>query len=344
MSSKQEYPLRIRGVLGSPYSLKMRAILRYRHIPFKWVPQHSKWDDLPPFPLIPAIAFPDATGSYTDTMIDSSPLIMRLEGMYSERSLVPTDAVVAFIDYLLEDYADEWVTKQMYHYRWYYEDAIDKAGKLLPLDSDQQVPAHKLESFSKFITERQISRRALVGSTEENKPAIEQSFHRLLDMMQAHLEVAPFLLGERPGRGDFALYGQMTQLLRWDPESVRIGIERAPRMVNWVDRTDDLSWWDVDGENGWVTRDAIPPTVLALLPEIGRTYAPFLLANEAAMEAGAETFSCVIDGHPYSQGTFVYQRKCLNWIREEYAKLSDTDRHDVDALLAGTGCEILFMS
>ena len=32
---------------------------------------------------------------------------MRLEGMYSERSLVPTDAVVAFIDYLLEDYADD---------------------------------------------------------------------------------------------------------------------------------------------------------------------------------------------------------------------------------------------
>ena len=125
---------------------------------------------------------------------------------------------------------------------------------------------------------------------------------------------------------------------------MRIGIERAPRVVNWVDRTDDLSWWDVDGNNGWVTRDAIQPTVLALLPEIGRTYAPFLLANEAAMEAGADTFSCVIDGRPYSQGTFVYQRKCLNWIREEYAKLPDADRRDIDSLLAGTGCENLFMT
>jgi glutathione S-transferase len=264
--------------------------------------------------------------------------------MYSERSLVPTDAVVAFMDYLLEDYADEWVTKQMYHYRWYYNDAIDKAGKLLPLDSDQQMPVETLSRFSEYITERQIGRRALVGSTEENKPAIEESFYRLLDMMQAHLAVAPFLLGDRPGRGDFGLFGQMTELLRWDPESVRIGLERAPRMVNWVERIDDLSWWDVEGANGWVTRDAIHPTTLALLPEIGLTYAPFLLANEAAMEAGAETFSCVIDGHPYSQGTFVYQRKCLKWIREEYAKLSANDRRDVDALLAGTGCEILFTS
>ncbi len=77
----------------------------------------------------------------------------------------------------------------------------------IQIDSDQQLPAHKLEPFSKFITERQISRRALVGSTGENKPAIKHSLHRLLDMMQAHLEVAPFPLGERPGRDDFALFG-----------------------------------------------------------------------------------------------------------------------------------------
>jgi hypothetical protein len=105
----------------------MRAVLRYRHIPFRWVPQGSQWDDMPPFPLIPVIGFPDAEGNYTDAQMDSSPLIMRLEGMKAGRSVVPTDPVVAFIDYLLEDYADEWVTKAMYHYRWYYDEAIAKA-------------------------------------------------------------------------------------------------------------------------------------------------------------------------------------------------------------------------
>ena len=165
---------------------------------------------------------------------------------------------------------------------------------------------------------------------------------RILGLMETHLETSPFLLGDRPGRGDFALYGQMTQLLRFDPVSARIGIATSPRMVHWVERTDDLSWWEVDGDAGWVTRDSIAPTTLALLPEIGRTYAPFLLANDAALAAGDETFSCVIDGHPYSQGTFVYQRKCLAWIREQYASLTVADRADVDALLEGTGCGILF--
>jgi hypothetical protein len=98
----------------------------------------------------------------------------------------------------------------------------------------------------------------------------------------------------------------------------------------------------VTGDEGWVARDAIPATTLALLPEIGRTYVPFLLANDAALADGNETFSCVIDGHGYSQGTFVYQRKCLAWIRDEYAALNLADRTDVDALLEGTGCESLF--
>ena len=97
-----QHPLKLRGALGSPYSLKMRAVLRYRRIPFRWVPQGSAWDDLPPFPLIPVIGFPDADGHYGDAQMDSSPLIMRLESTFEGRSLVPADPVVAFVDYLIE--------------------------------------------------------------------------------------------------------------------------------------------------------------------------------------------------------------------------------------------------
>jgi glutathione S-transferase len=338
------HPLKLGGAYGSPYSLKMRAVLRYRRIPFTWVPRDSKWDDLPPVPvrLIPAIAFPDGDGVYGEAQIDSSPLIMRLEGMHTERSLVPTDPVVAFLDYLIEDYADEWVTKAMYHYRWYYEEAIEKAGSLLPLDMDQQMSDEQWQKATRFITKRQISRRALVGSTEENRPVIEQSYERLLALLQRSIGGGPFLLGERPGRGDFGLFGQLRQLIGWDPVSARIAVSHAPRVVNWVERADDLSWWAVEGDDGWCDRESIPPATVDLLSEIGRTYVPFMLGNDRAARAEEAEMSCVIDGMEYRQGTFPYQVKCLAWLRAEHAALSPADRAAVDSMLAGTGCEALF--
>ena len=75
--------------------------------------------------------------------------------------------------------------------------------------------------------------------------------------------------------------------------------------------------------------------------EIGRTYAPFMVANAAAVESGAEEMEFQLDGVRYWQRPFPYQKKCLNWVREEYAKLSSDDRSFVDGLLAGTGCEVL---
>ena len=338
-------PLRIAGALGSPYSLKMRAVLRYRRIPFQWVLRGSKWDDLPaaPVALIPAISFPDQNGAYPDAMIDSSPQIMRLEELVPDRSIVPVDPAVAFLDYLLEDYGDEWVTKQMYHYRWWYEDAVAKAGMQLPLDIDQQMPAEQLERSRLFITDRQQSRMALVGSTEGNRPVIEHSYERLLDLFDAHLATTPFLLGERPGRGDFGIFGQFSQLVGWDPESARVAVDRAPRVVHWVNSTDDLSWLPVDGDAGWTDAGSIQATISDLLCEVGRTYAPFLLANAAALESGADEVICTIDGHEFRQGPFAYQAKCLRWLRAAHDELDPGSRAAVGRMLADTGCEQLFV-
>ncbi len=341
------HPLLLAGVYGSPYSLKMRAVLRYRRIPFRWVLRGSRWDvgfPAVPVAIIPAIAFPDADGAYTTAMVDSSPQIDRLETMYEERSLVPPDAVVAFVDALVEDYADEWVTKAMYHYRWHhrYPAAIDKASSLLPLNQELHMAERQHVAAKRFITDRQVGRTALVGSTDANRPVVEDSYRRLLHLLQAHLESHDFLCGSRPGRGDLGLFGQLSQLVHWEPDSMQLAIEEAPRVMVWVDWLDDLSWWDVDGDLGWCGRDELPDTTRLLLGEIGRTYAPFMLANGAALDAGVEEVVCEIDGREYRQAAFPYQGKCLRWMRDRYAALSTDERAAVDALLAGTGCEQLF--
>ena len=346
MSNNQ---LVLAGQYGSPYTLKMRAVLRYRHIPFRWVLRDSKWDDLPapPVPIIPVIAYMNDDGTYGDITVDSSPQIMRLENEFGERSIVPTDPALAFIDMLIEDYGDEWITKAMYHYRWAYQDDIDKAGNLLPVSRDLQLNSDQAQQSYDFITNRQITRRELVGSTELNQPIIEGSYVRLLELLTQLFATNDFLLGDRPGRGDFGIFGQLTQLAKWDPTPMAIAAKRAPKVINWVDRMDDASWLPVEGDQGWASLDALPQATTLLLSEIGRTYAPFMAANAHALVAGEDEVVCDItsvDGQSsatYRQGPFKYQAKCLQWLREAYQALSDIDRSRVDTVLAGTGCEPL---
>src|SRR5579862_297369 len=90
-------PLKLVGGYGSPYSRKMRAVLRYRQIPFRWIMRGSSADvGIPPVPvaLIPVLVFP---GTPDEAMIDSTFQIKRLESMYPERSLIPHDPALAFL-------------------------------------------------------------------------------------------------------------------------------------------------------------------------------------------------------------------------------------------------------
>ena len=39
---------------------------------------------------------------------------------------MPSDTKLSFLNYVLEDFGDEWVTKYMFHYRWHFEDDIER--------------------------------------------------------------------------------------------------------------------------------------------------------------------------------------------------------------------------
>jgi glutathione S-transferase len=339
--SLSDSPLLLVGAPGSPYSRKMRALLRYRRLPFRWIVRGSPSDrGIPEVPvgLIPVLVFP---GAAPEAMIDSTFQLRRLEALSGERSVLPPDPAFAFLDALLEDYADEWVTKAMFHYRWAYDADIRKASRVLPLWRRVDVADERVAPFSKMFAERQIGRLGVVGSNETTGPVIEASYRRLLSLLDAHLQRQPFLFGARPAAADFALFGQLTQLVLFDPTPAALAAEEAPRVYAWLEVVEDLSGSAAE-DSDWTPRDGLPGTLRALLAEVGRVYAPFLLGNAAALDAGAERVECEIDGRPWVQEPFPYQRKCLVWLREQHAALSADDRAVVAGWLDGTGCERLF--
>ena len=338
-------PVEFMGVAGSPYSRKMRALLRYRNIPYRMISGGQAVAADRPQPrvrLLPTFYLPDANGD-TVAVTDSTPLIRRFEVERKGRSVLPTDPVIRFLDYLLEDYADEWLTKCMFHFRWAHQADIDKAGSILPFYTRVDVTDEEVAPLSRRIADLQVGRLYVVGSNEKTGPVIEASYRRFLACFDAHLQASPFAMGKRPGASDFGLYGQLTQLALFDPTPVAITVAKAPRVYGWTENMEDLSGLDVS-EKDWITRGTMPDTLRALLAEVGRVYVPFLLGNAAAVGRGEEQVDCVVDGEEWIQPPFPYQVKCLRWIREERAALSAGDRADLDRLLSGTGCEALFQN
>jgi glutathione S-transferase len=323
----------------------MRAVLRYRRIPFRWIMRSSTEDaGIPPVPvaLIPVLVFPGEHGASDEAMIDSTFEITRLEAAFKERSLIPTDRALAFLHSLIEDYADEWLTKPMFHYRWNYEPDIRKASHVLILDRMPHLDGERLERTAKMIAERQISRLGVVGSNPTTRPFIEDSYRRLLAILDRHIaDGSLFLMGDRPGVGDFGLFGQLSQLTHFDPTPSAIAAEHAPRVYSWVNRMEDLASIDIAAD-GWRSRDQVGETLRPLFREIGLVYAPFLIANARALNSKAAEVRTEIDGRPWIQQPFPYQGKCLSWLREGHANLNDSDRSFVDQVLAGTGCEAIF--
>jgi glutathione S-transferase len=333
-------PLHIVGAPGSPYSRKLRAVLRYRRIPHVWVQRGSREARALPRPrveLLPQLVLPGSQEALTD----SSPLIRRLESLTPERSVIPDDPALAFLDALLEDYADEWLTKAMFHYRWAFEADVAQAAAILPRWFRIDQPEAEALAAGKQFAERQIGRLGVVGSSPTTAATIESSYRRLLGLLDARLSESPFVLGARPAASDFALYGQLTQLAGFDPTPRRVALDIAPRVVAWVDVVEDLSGLEPSGGD-WLAQGALPASLRALFGEIGRVYAPFLLANADALARGDEQVACTIDGRPWVQKPFPYQGKCLAWLRESHAALAASDRRAMDAFLAGTGCETLF--
>ena len=334
-------PVALMGAPGSPYTRKMLGALRFRRIPYQVSWQTRIGDNsessmpTPKVPLLPTFYLPNEQGKIV-AVTDSTPLLRRFEQDFVDRSIIPPDPVLNFINWLIEDYADEWLTKAMFHYRWHYAADVKKAGSILPRWGHISAPEADIEFLSQFISERQISRLSYVGSNDVTKPVIESSFRRFLTLFSRCLQAGPFVLGKRPASADFALYGQLTCLALFDPTPSAIISEEFPRVYAWTELLEDLSGLEVTDEDWIDTRNGLPEELVDLLSEIGNLYLPYLRANAAAVHAGQEILETQVDGQVWTQTPFTYQAKCLQWTLEAYQSLDRDTQNRLDQLLVGT--------
>jgi glutathione S-transferase len=321
-------PFRLYGAELSPYSIKVRAYLRFKKLAFDWLPRtNARQEEFLRYAKLPLI--PVLVDAEENALQDSTPIIEQVEARFPEPSITPDDPTLAFVSVLLEDYADEWLNKAMFHYRWSYpEDQESAAHRIADAIFEG---AEKPAGIEDTIRARMIGRLHHVGSSAQTAPVIEGSFTRVLAILDGMLSARAYLFGGRPSLADFGLAAQLTQLLS-DPTPGAMIKAQAPNVVRWIDRMENP---DVQG--AFISFESARGGLTDLLrEEVCGAYLPWMAANAQAVDDDAPGVSVEIAGHTFTQKPQRYAAKALAELRRKRALI---DAATLAALLGDTGCE-----
>jgi len=303
------------GAEESPYSVKVRAYLRYKQLPHQWlsrgeVPelyqQHAK------LPLIPLVITPDE-----QALQDSTPIIATIEARHPEPSIYPPDPVCRFISTLLEEFADEWGNKWMFHYRWAREaDQLACSRRLAELMAPGQ-DEPTLAEAARMIRERMVDRVWFVGSSAATAQQIEDSFKDTLALLEPHFAEREYLFGRQPAFADFALWGQLYNTHR-DPTPRHIIEHQAPNTLAWIKR---MASPESHGDfESWST---LSTTLKPLLvDQVAGLFLPWSAANEQAIRQQKESYTVALRSGQWTQKPQKYHARSLQALRSQYQDVS----------------------
>jgi len=321
-------PFRLYGAELSPYSVKVRSYLRYKGVEFEWLPRTNARQEeflrYAKLPLIPVLVDADE-----QALQDSTPIIEQVDQQFPEPSITPEEPSLAFVSALLEDYADEWLNKAMFHYRWSYPDDQESAARRIAdaiFDG-----AEKPDGIEDNVRTRMVGRLYHVGSSPETAALIEGSFTRLLGVLEKMLAKRPYLFGDRPSLADFGLAGQLAQL-QSDPTPGAIIKAQAPKVEGWLKRMEAPK-----AEGAFASLDDVRDELVELLrDEVAGAYLVWMAANARAVADDAAGVTAEIAGTTFTQKPQRYAAKAFSELQRKRQLVEDAA---LAALLKETGCD-----
>jgi len=322
---------RLFGAETSPYSLKVRAFLRYKKADFDWIPRSAategEFKKYATVPTVPLLLSPDGAADQ-----DSTAMLASLEADHPEPSAVPSDPACAALALILEDYADEWLNKCMFHQRWSQSPDKDAAAlRVLEQLFGDKMPKDK-KSAAAAITARMADRLPIVGASEDNAPVLSASFRRFVDLFNAHLEHHLYLFGGRPSAADFALAGQLQQIMM-DPTPAEYLNDRAPFLVAWCEF---MEMPKVGAP--FEPLEALSETLLPLFrDEVAKTYLVWAAQNSENASKRRKMVKVTVDDGPFEQTTQRYAAKSFKAVKKAIGKLEDAE--GLDAFLDAAGAK-----
>ena len=268
--------------------------------------------------------------------INDSTQIARHVMQESQAPLLPRDEALEPLCWLLEDFADEWVSLWVLGSRYHHAEDARHVGSKIGRELVGGLPlvGPVIGRLATPGIKRVIERR---GAHPDNETALERSRERLLQALEQTLEDEPEFLFERyPTVADFALYGQLVQYLR-DPTG-RQQMRLYPNVREYVERIDRMTLPHPRVAIGEDTSGEVS-RLSPLLAEFLGTYWRVLVANHRALnqpkrpeKAAAE----LLDGSRFERRPSSYLVERLEFV------LSQLDRAYAarEEMFGGKGLEI----
>ena len=311
----------------SPYSIKAAALLGYAGIPCRIehenvVNRYAVLQRLTGKTMVPVLR-------RGDWAINDSTHIGRWARERTRRRILPEDEGRRAICWLLEEFADEWVSRWVVHSRWCHEQDRRTVSRAIGREVTCDLPM--VDRPIGALVSRMIQKGlARGGMREENRPALEQSRDRLLQGLENVFDRADgYLFGAEPSVADFAFYGQLEQYRRDPTGGDRM--EMYPAISDWLD---DLAQMELPHPVVARRRGTFPDLsdLKVVFGEMFGTYWRLLVASHRAHAGGTppETIEVeLVDGTTFSCEPSRYIASRLEFVLEHLDRLCGADQGTV---------------
>ncbi len=279
---------RLFGAETSAYSTKMRSYLKYKGVAFDWTPRTEESEDelkrVSRFPTLPILV--TASGF---AVHDTTPMMEALEADSPEPSATPADPALGFLACVLEEYADAWLAKTVFHYRWTRKkDQRLAAARAIDDYYVTSAPPNRkaAEDLALETMTGQLKTMQLDGELGD---VLEKSFKRFVKLLDEHLRKHLFIFGERPSIADFAIAGQLIQMMK-DPTPAKIIEKDGEFVAKWCEF---MSAPTASGP--FAALDDLKETLAPLFQDdLALFFLPWAAENLESSLAGAETFTVTL--------------------------------------------------
>lgn len=331
----------------SHFAAKLRGYLNYKKINYR-EKQLNVYELAVVLPKHTGTAAMPAIKTAEGEWLADTPLIMEeLERRHPARPLHAITPRQHIIELLIENWFDDGWMAVSGQTRWAYPEnweqlLRDKSAKAL------------LPGFPLFLS-RPLATRVFKSNMVRSLPAIgprpggqdkqlEGWALRILDILEHHFGVSPYLFGGHPTFGDFAILASLGGHLTHDPWPKREWMASRPNLVAW---TEKLHAGHGDYEP-LLANDAIPETLQPLIDLMLAEF-PILLSETAeAISARIERHGLKSgdalprvereitypkDGRDFKRHPFTYTLWRTQRIQNVYRQMNEEAQNSVDTLI-----------